>query len=132
MKSVSVRAWALIQQVKTSALNYTDGAHGPGNQPQVIGKTVPGTITTQLRKGQKSPATKHSDVPYELRKKLRRKHSSDLARAMHKAGGPTAPEADAYTAVLEERGVNPNLAETNLNLARNAPNDTYFNRRGPS
>ena len=128
MKSVSVRTWALINLTKQAALNYTDGAHGPGNQPQVIGKTVPGTITTQLRKGQKSPATKHSDVPIELRKKLRRKHSSDLARAMHKAGGPTAPEADAYTAVLEERGVNPNLAEHNLALAKQAPNDMYFLR----
>ena len=126
--STSVRAWAIIGIVKQAALNYTDGAHGPGNRPQMIGKTLPGTITAQPRKGQKSMPTRHSDVPYELRAKLRRKNSQALARAMHKAGGPTAPEADAYTAVLAERGVNANLADQNLNFAKMTPNDIYMPR----
>lgn len=120
--SQSVRTWALI---KSAMFQYTDGPHGPGNRPQTIGKTQPGTVTAQPRKGQKSTPTKHSNVPIELRASLRRVSSSALGRKLEKAGGPTSKEGQAYAAVLEERAVNPNLAAKNINLARQAPNDVF-------
>tara|TARA_B100000214_G_C23960852_1_gene625190 strand:- start:1444 stop:1869 length:426 start_codon:yes stop_codon:yes gene_type:complete len=120
--SQSVRTWALI---KSATFQYTDGPHGPQNRQESIGKTSPGTVTAQPRKGQKSIVTKHSNVPIELRAKLRRVSSKNLARKMRKAGGSTSKDGQAFTAVLEERGVNPNLAEKNPTLAKALPNDVY-------
>ena len=125
-KSVSVRTWAILDRVKTAALKNSDS--DPASRLQVIGKTLPGTITDMPRKGQKSMPTKHSDVPFELRKSLRRKNSASLAEAMRAAGGPTSAEGEAYAAVLEERGVNPNLAGVNMGMAKATPNDIYYNR----
>jgi hypothetical protein len=124
--SVGIESLALASIVKTATFQYSDGPHGPQNRAQPIGKTQPATYSAVPRKGQKIIGVKHSDVPVELRAQLRRKSSSALARLMHKAGGPTAQHGDAYAAVLEERGVNPNLAATNMTMARTAPNDTYF------
>jgi hypothetical protein len=123
--SVGIESLALASIVKTATFQYSDGPHGPQNRAQPIGKTLPATYSAVPRKGQKITGVKHSDVPVELRAQLRRKSSSALARLMQKAGGPTAQHGDAYAAVLEERGVNPNLAATNMNMARTTPNDVF-------
>ena len=124
--SVGVESLALASTIKLATFQYSDGPHGPQNRAQPIGKTLPATYSAAPRKGQKIIGVKHSDVPVELRAQLRRKSSSALARLMHKAGGPTAKNGDAYAAVLEARGINPNLAASNMQLARTVPNDTFF------
>lgn len=124
--SVGIESIALASTIKLATFQYSDGPHGPQNRAQPIGKTQPATYSANPRKGQKIIGVKHSDVPVELRAQLRRKSSSALARLMHKAGGPTAKNGDAYAAVLEARGVNPNLANTNMPLAKSTPNDMYF------
>ena len=124
--SLGIEAIALAHIVKLGTFQYSDGPHGPHNKAQPIGKTQPATYSAVPRKGQKIIGVKHSDVPVELRAQLRRKSSSALARLMSKAGGPTSEGGDAYAAVLEARGINPNLAPTNMGLARVTPNDTYF------
>lgn len=123
--STGVEALALVSTVKVATFQYSDGPHGPQNRAQPIGKTAPATYSAVPRKGQKITGVKHSDVPVELRAQLRRKSSESLARLMHKAGGPTAQHGDAYAAVLEARGVNPNLAKSNLSMARTTPNDVF-------
>lgn len=123
--STGIETLALVNTVKLATFQYSDGPHGPQNRAQPIGKTLPATYSAQPRKGQKILGVKHSDVPVELRAQLRRKSSEALARLMHKAGGPTAKEGDAYAAVLEERGVNPNLAKQNIGMARTTPNDAF-------
>jgi hypothetical protein len=123
--SLGIESLALVNTVKVATFQYSDGPHGPQNRAQPIGKTLPATYSAQPRKGQKILGVKHSDVPVELRAKLRRKSSESLARLMHKAGGPTAKEGDAYAAVLEERAVNPNLAKQNMGMARTTPNDAF-------
>lgn len=123
--STGIESLALATTVKLATFQYSDGPHGPQNRPQPIGKTQPATYSAEPRKGQKIIGVKHSDVPVELRAQLRRKSSSALARLMHKAGGPTAQHGDAYAAVLEERGVNPNLAHTNMQMAKTTPNDSF-------
>lgn len=100
--------------------------------PHAIGKTAPATYTTAPSKGQLSNPLKHSDVPTEVKRRLRRRSSSSLARAMQDAGGATAPEGDQFAAVLAERGVNPNLAATNMQLARMVPNDVYQRQKQAS
>ena len=124
--SVGIESIALAHIVKLATFQYSAGPHGPQNRAQPIGKTQPATYSAEPRKGQKILGVKHSDVPVELRARLRRKSSSALARLMHKAGGPTAKNGDAYAAVLEARGINPNLANTNMQMARSTPNDTYY------
>ena len=123
--SVGIESIALASSVKLATFQYSDGPHGPQNRAQPIGKTAPATYSAVPRKGQKIIGVKHSDVPVELRAQLRRKSSESLARLMNKAGGPTAQHGDAYAAVLEERGINPNLAKQNLAMARTTPNDVY-------
>lgn len=123
--SLGIESLALVHTVKTATFQYSDGPHGPQNRAQPIGKTSPATYSAVPRKGQKITGMKHADVPVELRAQLRRKSSASLARLMHKAGGPTAQHGDAYAAVLEERGVNPNLAKQNLSMARATPNDVF-------
>lgn len=71
-------------------------------------------------------------MPVEVRAQLRRKNSDIIANLMAKAGGPTSPEGDAYAAILEERGINPNLAQTNMNMARTTPNDIFFPQKTAS
>jgi len=93
--------------------------------PHPVGKTLPATYTTQPAKGQLINPLKHSDVPAEVKQRLRRRSSQSLAQSMQDAGGPTAPEGDQYAAVLEERAVNPNIAPQNLGLARMTPNDMF-------
>jgi vancomycin resistance protein YoaR len=93
--------------------------------PRPIGKTLPATYTTQPAKGQLINPIKHSDVPAEVKQRLRRRSSQSLAQSMQHAGGPTAPEGDQFAAVLEERAVNPNIAAQNINLARMTPNDVF-------
>ena len=124
--SIGIEAIARGNTVKLAAFQYSAGPHGKQNRAQPIGKTQPATYSAMPRKGQKIIGVKHSDVPVELRAQLRRKSSSALARLMSKAGGPTAQHGDAYAAVLEERGINPNLATTNMNMARTTPNDTFY------
>ena len=122
----------MVNSVKLAGLQYSSGPHGPGNQVQPYGKTLPATYSAEPRKGQKINPLKHSDVPVEVRTQLRRKNSDIIANLMAKAGGPTSPEGDAYAAVLEERGINPNLAGSNLNMARTTPNDVYFPQKTAS
>ncbi len=126
-KSVAY-AIAQKQMKKEAFFSYSAGAHGKGLATNPVGKTQPASYTTAPRKGQKSAPTKHSDVPIETRARLRRVPSAALARRMQKAGGPTSPEGDAFAAVLEERGINPNLANTNLQMAKSTPNDLYYPR----
>lgn len=83
------------------------------------------TITPSLRKGQKNNPLKNMDIPMEIREPLRRGNSRQLAHAMRTAGGPMSANGRPYAAVLEERGVNPNIAATNVNLAKQLPNDIY-------
>lgn len=120
--SQSVRTWALI---KSATFQYSDGPHGEHNQTVRIGKTLPGTITAVPRKGQKITPLKHSNVPFELREKLRRLSSKTLGRKLEKSGGPTSKDGQAYAAVLEERAVNPNLAPKNTRMAKVIPNDVF-------
>jgi hypothetical protein len=54
------------------------------------------------------------DIPMELRAPLRKGNSRQLAHAMQTAGGPMSANGRPYAAVLEERGVNPNVATTNV------------------
>ena len=89
------------------------------------GKSVPGTVTSVRSKWQRSNPTKYMDVPLETKRILRRRNGRELARDMERAGGATSPEGRAYAAVLEERGVNPNLAKENINMARTTPNDMF-------
>jgi len=100
--------------------------------PHAIGKTAPASYSTSPSKGQLSNPVKHSDVPTEVKRRLRRRSSGSLARAMRDAGGPTAPEGDQFAAVLAERGVNPNLAASNLQLAKMIPNDVYQRQKRAS
>lgn len=83
------------------------------------------TITPSLRKGQKNNPLKNMDIPMELRAPLRKGNSRQLAHAMQIAGGPMSTNGRRYAAVLEERGVNPNVATTNVPLAKQLPNDIY-------
>lgn len=112
----------VAQQIKTAGILPTGDLVVA---PRPVGKTLPATYTTAPSKGQLSNPIKHSDVPTEVKRALRRRSSADLAREMRDAGGPTAPEGDQFAAVLAERGVNPNLAPTNLQLAKTTPNDIY-------
>lgn len=93
--------------------------------PHPVGKTLPATYTTQPAKGQLVNPLKHSDVPAEVKQRLRRRSSASLAQSMAHAGGPTAPEGDQFAAVLEERAVNPNIAPQSIQLARMTPNDVF-------
>lgn len=88
-------------------------------------KKFSGTITSSPSKGQKSNPMKHADVPVEAKKPLRKKNSKELGRLVERAGGVTAPAAKKYVAVLEERGVNPNLAKENVQMAKVVSNDMY-------
>jgi len=88
-------------------------------------KKFSGTITAAPSKGQKSNPMKHADVPVEVKKPLRKKNSRELGRLVERAGGTTAPAAKKYVAVLEERGVNPNLAKENVQMAKMVSNDMY-------
>lgn len=83
------------------------------------------SITPSLRKGQKNNPIKNMDIPMEVRQPLRKGNSRQLARAMQTAGGSMSINGRPYAAVLEERGVNPNLATTNVPLAKQTPNDLY-------
>jgi hypothetical protein len=83
------------------------------------------SITPTLRKGQKNNPIKNMDIPMEIRQPLRKGNSRQLARAMQTAGGAMSVNGRPYAAVLEERGVNPNLATTNVPLAKQTPNDLY-------
>lgn len=105
---------------KESTFQYSDVL-----RTSPYGKTSPGTVTSALSKGQRSNPTKFMDVPLETRKMLRRKNGRELARDMERAGGATTPQGRAYAAVLEERGVNPNLARQDMNMARTTPNDMF-------
>jgi hypothetical protein len=120
-----IDALALVNNVKIATFQYSNGPHGQQNKPQPVGKTIPATYSTAPLKGQKITPVKHSDVPVELRSGLRRKSSAAVAKLMDKAGGPTAVGGDAYAAILEGRGINPNLARDNLSLARAVPNDIF-------
>jgi hypothetical protein len=129
--TIGIRSRALgYRIVKEASFRYSDGPHGKSNRAMVIGKTSPGTVTDSPRKGQKSKPTKHSNIPYELRERLRSKSSVSLARSLEKAGGPTTAAGSPYAAVLEERAVNPNLAPNNINMAKSTPNDIYYPRYG--
>lgn len=83
------------------------------------------SITSSLRKGQKNNPIKNMDIPMEIRQPLRKGNSRQLAHAMQTAGGSMSVNGRPYAAVLEERGVNPNLATTNVPLAKQTPNDLY-------
>jgi hypothetical protein len=83
------------------------------------------SITPSLRKGQKNNPIKNMDIPMEIRQPLRKGNSRQLAHAMQTAGGSMSVNGRPYAAVLEERGVNPNLATTNVPLAKQTPNDLY-------
>ncbi len=83
------------------------------------------SITPQIRKGQKNNPIKNMDIPMEVRQPLRKGNSRQLAHAMQTAGGPMSVNGRPYAAVLEERGVNPNIATTNVPLAKQLPNDIY-------
>jgi hypothetical protein len=83
------------------------------------------SITPSLRKGQKNNPIKNMDIPMEIRQPLRKGNSRQLAHAMQTAGGSMSINGRPYAAVLEERGVNPNLATTNVPLAKQTPNDLY-------
>lgn len=124
MEDVCVRAdrARLSAQVKVAGITPYGDIQVAVNP---VGKTLPATYTAQPAKGQLSFPLKHADVPAEIRQRLRRRSSASLAQSMADAGGPTAPEGDQYAAVLEERAVNPNLATTNLQMARTTPNDIY-------
>lgn len=84
-----------------------------------------GTITAARSKGQMNNPMKYADIPAETKKSLRKMNVRDLTRSMERAGGPTSPKGRMFAAVLEERGVNPNLSGTNPVLARQASNDIY-------
>lgn len=84
-----------------------------------------GTITAARSKGQMNNPMKYADIPAETKQSLRKMNVRDLTRSMERAGGPTSPKGRMFAAVLEERGVNPNLSGTDPNLARQASNDIY-------
>ncbi|MGA1353386.1 MAG: hypothetical protein ACO32I_01175 [Candidatus Limnocylindrus sp.] len=84
-----------------------------------------GTPTAYPRKGQKNNPMDNADIPYETRARLRKKNSKNLARSMERAGGKTTIQGRPYAAVLEERGVNPNIAKQNINYARVLSDDIY-------
>ena len=88
-------------------------------------KMLAGTITAQPSKGQRNNPLKYSDIPAETKQSLRKMNIQDLSRAMERAGGATSPKGRQYAAILEERGVNPNLSGTNPQLARQVSNDMY-------
>lgn len=88
-------------------------------------KMLAGTITAAPSKGQRNNPLKYSDVPVETKRTLRKMNIADLTRAMERAGGYTSTKGRQYAAVLEERGVNPNLSGTNPSLARQVSNDMY-------
>jgi hypothetical protein len=100
--------------------------------PYAVGKTLPASYSTSPSKGQLSNPLRSSDVPVEVKQRLRRRTSASLARAMQDAGGLTSKEGDQYAAVLAERGINPNLAASNLQLARATPNDVYQRQKSAS
>jgi hypothetical protein len=105
---------------KISTFQYSDVVQDRPHE-----KRMPGTITAQRGKGQMSNPLKYMDVPLETRQALRRKNAKELARDMERVGGATTPKGRAYAAVLEERGINPNLARGDVNMARNTPNDMF-------
>jgi len=84
-----------------------------------------GTPTAYARKGQKDNSLDNADIPYETKARLRKKNSKTLARSMERSGGKMTIQGRPYAAVLEERGVNPNLAKQNVNLARVLSDDIY-------
>ena len=84
-----------------------------------------GTITAARSKGQMNNPMKYADIPVETKRSLRKMNVRDLTRSMERAGGPTTPKGRMFAAVLEERGVNPNLSGKDPILARQASNDIY-------
>lgn len=84
-----------------------------------------GTITAARSKGQMNNPMKYADIPAETKQSLRKMNVRDLTRSMERAGGPTSPKGRMFAAILEERGVNPNLSGTDPNLARQVSNDIY-------
>lgn len=125
----AARVRALSRTIKLAGVIPTGDVVVPTNP---IGKTLPATYNTLPSKGDMVPPIKHSDVPTEVKQRLRRRSSASLAESMQSAGGPTAPDGDQYAAVLEERAVNPNLAAQNLPLARQTPNDVYQRQKRAS
>lgn len=120
---------ALSRTIKLAGVIATGDLVVPTNP---VGKTLPATYSAAPSKGQLVPPIKHSDVPTEVKRRLRRRSSASLAQSMQSAGGPTAPEGDQFAAVLEERAVNPNLAPQNLQLAKQTPNDVYQRQKRAS
>ena len=103
---------------------HTNNALKPMRQHPEEVKAVP-QITTAPSKGQKSNPLKYSDVPAQIKKRLRKSNTKDLGRIVEKAGGPMSPKGRAAAAVLEERSVNPNLAGENPMLAKQSPYSVY-------
>ena len=88
-------------------------------------RTAAGAITSLPAKGQKSDPLKHADIPAQIKHRNRRISSSRLARQMERAGGQTTEKGRHYAAILEERGVNPNLQKENPVMARLSNNSLY-------
>lgn len=105
---------------KVSTFQYSDVVKDAPHE-----KRFAGTITAAPSKGQKSNPMKHADIPVEVKRPLRKKNNKELARLVERAGGATAPNARKFVAILEERGVNPNLAKENVNMAKVVSNDMF-------
>jgi len=105
---------------KLSTFQYSDVVKDAPHE-----KKFSGTITSAPSKGQRSNPMKHADIPVEVKRPLRKKNNKELARLVERAGGVSSPNARKYVAVLEERGVNPNLAKENINMAKVVSNDMF-------
>lgn len=105
---------------KLSTFQYSDVVKDAPHE-----KRFAGTITAAPSKGQRSNPMKHADIPVEVKRPLRKKNNKELARLMERSGGASAPNARKYVAVLEERGVNPNLAKENVDMAKVVSNDMF-------
>ncbi|MEC8306977.1 MAG: hypothetical protein VXZ72_03925, partial [Chlamydiota bacterium] len=75
--------------------------------------------------GQYSNPLKYSDVPAQTRQRYRKLSTKDLGRLVDRAGGATTPKGRIYSAVLEERSVNPMMAGKNPELAKASPYSVY-------
>lgn len=106
------------------ALRYSDTPFGMSGRPA----PPPGINFSDVpRKAQKSNPIKTMNIPVENKNQLKRRNSRSLARAMVRAGGPTSPNGAAFSAALQDRGVNGTLMATPTNrpLANVLPDDLY-------
>jgi hypothetical protein len=113
-----------MKMIKTAGLRYSDTPYGTSGNP---GPPRGIDFSDIPRKGQKNNPLRTMNIPRENKQYLSKRNSRSIARSMARAGGPTSAEGATFSAVLQERGINPNLAQerSTMGLSKVIHNDLY-------